>query len=62
MNAPKVEGSGPIRTVDEVVYVEIVRAMRLYITQRTAARALGISEKTLYNKLQEYAKRGWPTA
>ena len=50
-----------MRPLVHVEYAEIVHAVRSFETQREAALALGICEKTLFNKLCEYRKRGWPT-
>lgn len=53
--------TGPVRTLAEVEHAEILHALRTYETRREAAVALGVSEKTIFNKLREYRERGWPT-
>lgn len=53
--------SEPVRTLAEAEHAAIITALRAYETQRLAARALGVSDKTLYNKLVAYRKLGWAT-
>lgn len=53
--------SGPVRTLAEVEHAAILHALREYGTQRLASKALGVSEKTIYNKIVAYRKLGWAT-
>lgn len=50
-----------VRPLDVVEHEAILHALRVCETQREAAIALGVTVKTIYNKLVTYRRLGWAT-
>ena len=44
----------PYTTIKEMEVYIIKKAISKYTTRKTAAKFLGITEKTLYNKINQY--------